>query len=196
MVGVGSSLDDINAKGAFKRIPSSFRNWIKKGGEFEPEAGRYHLYVSYACPWAHRTLITRKLKGLDDVIGVTVVHYFMGEKGWTFGLQPEPFYGLERIKDIYMKANSDYSGRFTVPVLWDKKTETIVNNESSEIIVMLNDQFNDFATKPEVDLLPDAQAGADHSANAESASRSGAPVKRNRSRIGFHRPRARAAATT
>jgi putative glutathione S-transferase len=100
------------------------------------------LYVSYACPWAHRTLITRHLKGLTDLIDVTVVHWHLGDKGWRFS-EPEPLYGKQYLSELYLKANPDYSARFTVPILWDKKTETIVNNESSEIIRFLNTEFND-----------------------------------------------------
>lgn len=153
-----SALDDVSSDGEFKRKASTFRSFISKDGEFQPAKGRYHLYVSYACPWAHRTLITRALKGLDEAIDVTVVDYFMGSLGWTF-TEPEPLYGLEKIRDLYFKADKDYNGRFTVPVLWDKEKETIVNNESSEIIVMLNDEMNDFATHPEVDLYPEAKRG-------------------------------------
>jgi len=152
-----SALDDIDTKGAFKRKSSQFRNKIEKGGKFEPEAGRYHLYVSLACPWAHRTLITRKLKGLDEVIDVTVTDFFMGKMGWTFKTEPEPLYKFDKIRDLYFKADENYDGRFTVPVLWDKKTETIVNNESKEIIVMLNDEFQDLAANKDVDLFPDGQ---------------------------------------
>jgi len=135
--------------GSFKRAPSSFRNWIEKEGAFTPERDRYHLYVSYACPWATRTLITRKLKGLEDIVPLTVVSPRMGELGWPFasvdpfpGANPDPLYNAQHLKDLYFKANPDYDGRFTVPVLWDKKTHTIVNNESSEIIRIFNTAFN------------------------------------------------------
>ncbi|KAI0050359.1 glutathione S-transferase [Auriscalpium vulgare] len=140
--------------GSFKRAASSFRNFIKAGGEFPPEKDRYHLYVSYACPWASRTLIMRKLKGLDDFIGVTVVSPHMGQHGWPFAsvdafpdANEDPLYGAEHVKDLYLRADPDYAGRFTVPVLWDKKQHTIVNNESSEIIRMLNTEFNDLVDK-------------------------------------------------
>ena len=157
-----------NEAGEFKRLASSFRNTISKNGPHQPEAGRYHLYVSYACPWAHRTLITRTLKGLTGIIGVTVVHWHMDNNGWRFateeegkteaiGAGPEPFYGFKRLKELYFKANPDYAGRFTVPVLWDKKLETIVNNESSEIIRILNTEFNSIIDEEytSVDIYPE-----------------------------------------
>ncbi|MAW51458.1 MAG: glutathione-dependent reductase [Geminicoccus sp.] len=133
--------------GRFKRKDSSFRSWIKADGStpHAPESGRYHLYVSYACPWAHRTLIYRALKGLDDHISVSVVNAIMLENGWTFedgpGVQPEPLHGADFMHQVYTAAQSDYTGRVTVPVLWDKKLETIVSNESSEIIRMFDEEF-------------------------------------------------------
>ncbi|PVG01382.1 glutathione S-transferase [Serendipita vermifera] len=150
--------------GSFNRKPSTFRDVIEKGGKHEPEKGRYHLYVSYACPWAHRTLIMRKLKGLEDFIDVTVVSPRMGEHGWPFanvdpypGAGPDPVAGAEHIKDLYLKVQPDYSGRFTVPVLFDKKTSQIVNNESSEIIRILNTAFNELlpADKAALDFYPE-----------------------------------------
>ncbi|GLB42169.1 putative glutathione S-transferase [Lyophyllum shimeji] len=150
--------------GSFKRAPTSFRNSIEKGGRFEPEPDRYHLYVSLACPWATRTLIVRKLKGLEDIIPVTVVSPRMGTQGWPFanvdpfpGAGVDPLYKSEHVKDLYFKADPNYGGRFTVPVLWDKKNHTIVNNESSEIIRMFNTAFNDMipAEKARVDLYPE-----------------------------------------
>ncbi len=153
-----------NAKGEYVRKPSSFRNWITKDGSsgFPPESGRYHLYVSYACPWAHRTIIARSLKGLTKCITLDVVDYHMGEKGWRFNpaakdATPDTVNGFEYLKEIYFLANAEYDGRFTVPVLWDKKTKTIVNNESSEIIRILNSEFNDFCETDEqraIDLYP------------------------------------------
>lgn len=153
--------------GQFERIPSVFRSHISPDGEFKPEKGRYVLYVSYACPWAHRCLIVRELKGLEKFIEISVVHPHMGALGWSFfppirgengeypatqgetgpddgikGVIPDPLYGAKFIRELYFKAEADYSGRFTVPVLWDRKTETIVNNESAEIIRMMNTEFN------------------------------------------------------
>ncbi|HCH5913582.1 glutathione S-transferase family protein [Vibrio parahaemolyticus] len=130
--------------GKFVREDAGFRDWIKNDSEavFQPESGRYHLYVSLACPWAHRTLIFRKLKGLEPHIDMTVVCPDMLSQGWQMGL-PEPLFGHTRMHQIYTQAKPDYTGRVTVPVLWDKKTNTIVSNESSEIIRMFNSAFND-----------------------------------------------------
>ena len=153
-----------NDKGEFIRKSSSFRNWIKKGDAngFPPESGRYHLYVSYACPWAHRTLIVRKLKGLEGVISVDVVDYLMGEKGWAFspskpGCTADTVNGFPHLREVYSLADSSYEGRITVPVLFDKEKKVIVNNESSEIIRMLNSEFNEFSASSEqaaLDLYP------------------------------------------
>lgn len=146
--------DTASSGGRFEREESGFRHWVtsdgRKGksgdGGFKAEAGRYHLYVSLACPWAHRTLIYRKLKGLEDIISLSVVNPFMGDKGWTFkrdaGVIPDPLMDADYLYQIYTAAQSDYTGRVTVPVLWDKKTNTIVNNESSEIIRMFNSAFD------------------------------------------------------
>ena len=130
--------------GRFIREDAGFRDWIKdeSGHRFQPESGRYHLYVSYACPWAHRTLIFLKLKGLEEHISVTVVTPDMLSEGWTM-FKPEPNHGYTHLHQIYTHAKKDYTGRVTVPVLWDKKTHTIVSNESSEIIRMFNSEFND-----------------------------------------------------
>ncbi|MEH0713517.1 glutathione S-transferase family protein [Vibrio owensii] len=130
--------------GKFVREDAGFRHWIKNKPDaiFQPETGRYHLYVSLACPWAHRTLIFRKLKGLEKHIDVTVVCPDMLSEGWQMGL-PEPLFGHTRMHQIYTQAKPDYTGRVTVPVLWDKKTNTIVSNESSEIIRMFNSEFNE-----------------------------------------------------
>lgn len=136
--------DTKSSGGKFVREDAGFRNWIKNepDAEFQPESGRYHLYVSLACPWAHRTLIFRKLKGLEQHIDVTVVCPDMLSQGWQMGL-PEPLFGHTRMHQIYTQATPDYSGRVTVPVLWDKQTNTIVSNESSEIIRMFNSAFNE-----------------------------------------------------
>ena len=133
--------------GRFVRKDAAFRNWIKADGStpFQPESGRYHLYVSYACPWAHRTLIYRQLKNLTDHISVSVVHPDMLDQGWTFkpgeGVITDPLNGAEFMHQIYTAAMSDYTGRVTVPVLWDKKNGTIASNESSEIIRMFDEEF-------------------------------------------------------
>ena len=135
--------DTKSSGGKFVREDAGFRHWIKNepDADFQPESGRYHLYVSLACPWAHRTLIFRKLKRLEPHIDVTVVCPDMLSQGWQMGL-PEPLFGHTRMHQIYTQAKADYSGRVTVPVLWDKKTNTIVSNESSEIIRMFNSAFN------------------------------------------------------
>ena len=142
--------------GRFQRDASRFRNWVTPDGAagpsgedgFKAEPGRYHLYVSYACPWAHRTLILRTLKKLEDVISFSVVHHFMGENGWTFlaedGATGDALYGSDFLHQIYTRADPAYSGRVTVPVLWDKQRQTIVSNESSEIIRMLNSAFDEW----------------------------------------------------
>ncbi|KAJ2263371.1 S-glutathionyl-(chloro)hydroquinone reductase [Coemansia sp. RSA 376] len=138
--------------GEFRRQVSSFRSFVEAdpNAEFPAEAGRYHLYVSYACPWAHRTLIVRKLKGLDSLIGLSVVHYLMGPNGWEFsspddvpGATLDDVNGAKYVREVYFKAEPEYSARFTVPILWDKKKQTIVNNESSEIIRMFNSAFDE-----------------------------------------------------
>ncbi|OAD70683.1 hypothetical protein PHYBLDRAFT_126467 [Phycomyces blakesleeanus NRRL 1555(-)] len=152
--------------GEFKRQQSVFRNHIEadKNATFAAEKDRYHLYVSWACPWAHRTAIVRKLKGLEDIISISAVHYLLGEKGWKFasaeecpGAIPDTVNNAQFIREIYFKANPDYEGRFTVPVLWDKKHNTIVNNESSEIIRMFNTAFNHFlpAEKAKLNYYPE-----------------------------------------
>jgi glutathionyl-hydroquinone reductase len=139
--------------------PSTFRDWIRNdpAARFQAEVGRYHLYVMYGCPWAHRTIIARALKGLEHAIEMTAVYYFLDEKiGWTFSSeQPDPLYGLHGLRELYEMADPNYNGRITVPVLWDKKERTIVNNESSEIIRMFNSEFNAFAKHPEIDLYPE-----------------------------------------
>lgn len=133
--------------GNFVRKDATFRNWITADGPFTAEAGRYHLYVSHACPWAHRTMIFRVLKGLGQHISISVVDWLMGEQGWTFG-EPEPVNGARLVHQIYTKADEKFSGRVTVPVLWDKKTQTIVSNESSEIIRMFNSAFDNVGATP------------------------------------------------
>ena len=147
--------DTKSTNGRFVRKAPQFRNWVTadgaagpsgKGG-FKAEPGRYHLYVSLACPWAHRTLIVRALKGLEKMISVSVVHWYMAENGWTFdvgdGVVPDTVNGAQFLHQVYTKAKPDYSGRVTVPVLWDKQTKTIVSNESPEIIRMFNAAFDE-----------------------------------------------------
>ncbi|NIB40190.1 glutathione S-transferase family protein [Pseudomaricurvus alkylphenolicus] len=161
--------DTKNNQGEFKRQESRFRHWITPDGSagptgnggFKAEPGRYHLYVSLACPWAHRTLIFRKLKGLESLISVSVVDPLMLEHGWSFS-GGDDLYGLHHLYQVYLKAAPDYEGRVTVPVLWDKKTQTIVNNESAEIIRMFNSAFDHLTDNtdnyaPEV-LLADIDA--------------------------------------
>lgn len=140
--------------GSFVRRESYFRNWITSDGSpgpsgkggFIAESGRYHLYVSLACPWAHRALIMRKLKGLEDKISLSVTHHFMGDYGWSFheteGVIPDSVMESEYLHQIYGFSKPRYTGRVSVPVIWDKQTNSIVNNESSEIIRMLNSGFN------------------------------------------------------
>jgi len=163
-----------DASGEFKRQQSSFRNSISRepGAQFPPEAGRYHLYVSYACPWATRTLIARKLKGLEDIVSFSVVHWHMGGQGWRFATAedtdaegenviPDPVEGHEaftHIRQVYFEVNPQYEGRFTVPVLYDKVQKTIVNNESSEILRMFGTEFDGIIAEEYrgVDLYPEA----------------------------------------
>ena len=153
--------DTKSSGGKFVRKDAAFRNWITKDGSagptgnggFEAEADRYHLFVSYACPWAHRTLIFRKLKGLEDLISVSAVQPLMLENGWEFD-GAEPLLGAKYAWHIYAKADPGYTGRATVPILWDKKKNTIVSNESSEIIRMFNSEF-DHLTGSTLDYYPE-----------------------------------------
>lgn len=148
--------------GEFRRKATTFRRAITRDGSsgFAPEAGRYHLYVSYACPWAHRTLIVRALRGLEEVISVSVVDPYMTADGWHFSDHPgstrDPIHGASFLREVYVAADPRFTGRVTVPVLWDRQTATIVNNESTEIIRMFNEAFGpDLARHPEVDLYPE-----------------------------------------
>lgn len=154
--------DDLTKSGEFVRKDSQFRNQIHIDGLFPPEANRYHLYISLACPWAHRTLIVRKLKGLEDVIGLSVVHYLMLENGWEFKDEsvdsaciPDTINQFKYVKELYFQSDPEYTGRYTVPILYDTKTKKIVNNESAEIIRMFNTEFNGFAKNPTLDLYPE-----------------------------------------
>ena len=151
--------DTKSTGGKFKRSESAFRGWVTADGGpgpdgqkgFKAEAGRYHLYVSLACSWAHRTLVFRRLKGLEDMISLSVVHWLMGENGWTFkdgpGVIPDPIHNADFLYQVYSAAKPDYTGRVTVPVLWDKQTGTIVSNESADIIRMFNTAFDGLGAK-------------------------------------------------
>lgn len=149
--------------GEFVRTDAQFRNWVTADGSsnFKAESGRYHLFVSLACPWAHRTLLFRKLKKLEGVIGVSVVKPEMLDKGWELlptenpaSIDPSPIADINYLYEVYTAAQSDYSGRVTVPLLWDKETKTIVNNESADIIRMLNCAFDEF-TDVRADFYPE-----------------------------------------
>lgn len=135
-------------QGKFIRPSTQFHDWVRTDNStgYQPESGRYHLYVSLACPWAHRTLIMRQLKGLQKVIGLSIVDPYMGEAGWAFsdgaGCIPDTINHTAYLREIYLKADPDASGRVTVPVLWDKQTATIVNNESREILRMFDTEFD------------------------------------------------------
>lgn len=149
--------------GEFRREETSFRNWIRADGSgaFDPEPDRYHLYIARACPWAHRTTIMRRLKGLTDVISMDIVDPYMGEDGWWFsdgeGCTPDTVNGFKYLREVYRKADPEYTGRVTVPVLWDKQTGTIVNNESREIMRMLDTEFEKYAEEDGT-FLPDRLA--------------------------------------
>ena len=153
------------SEGRFEREDAGFRNWVTADGSagpsgiggFKAEPNRYHLYVSLACPWAHRTTIYRKLKGLEDMISLSIVHPFMGDKGWTFaegaGVIADPIVKADYLYEVYIAAKPGYTGRVTVPVLWDKETNTIVSNESSEIIRIFNSAFDEVGATA-VNFLP------------------------------------------
>jgi putative glutathione S-transferase len=149
-----SNLAPRNKQGAYIRPNSQFRNFIGTETEnpYQPETGRYKLYVGMSCPWAHRTLVVRALKGLEDAISVSVVSPSPLEGGWVLNEEEE---GCRTLAQLYQLAQPGYSGRCTVPVLWDSQTKAIVNNESAEIIVMLNSQFNEFANNPTLNLYPE-----------------------------------------
>ena len=165
--------DTESSGGHFVRKASQFHSWVtlygtagpSGDGGFKAESGRYHLYVSLACPWAHRTLIFRALKELEQMISVSVVHWYMAEDGWTFaagdGVLPDTVNDAQLMHEVYTKAMSDYSGRVTVPVLWDKQTKTIVSNESSEIIRMFNSAFDGIGAKAGDYYPPDMRSETD-----------------------------------
>ncbi|MDR5775176.1 MULTISPECIES: glutathione S-transferase family protein [unclassified Caballeronia] len=165
--------DTKSTGGRFVRKDAAFRNWVTADGApgpsgeggFKAEAGRYHLYVSLACPWAHRTLIVRALKGLQEMIGISVVHWLMLENGWTFadgpGVVPDAINGARFLHQVYTAADASYTGRVTVPILWDKARGTIVSNESSEIIRMLNAAFDGLGAKAGNYYPPELRAEID-----------------------------------
>src|SRR3954451_5053462 len=138
--------------GSFKRQEDAFRDWVKRDGStpYQPERGRYHLYVSLACPWAHRTIIFRKLKGLEDTIGMTVVDPVRDERGWAFregaGHSEDPINGFKFLSEAYAATDPNYRERVTVPVLWDTKTRRIVSNSDDDLLRMFNREFAEFAT--------------------------------------------------
>lgn len=164
---------ETTSSGAWKRQQSAFRDWVTADGSspYPAEAGRYHLYVCKACPWAHRSMIVRRLKGLEDAIGMTVVDPIRDEQGWRFGDDtPEtgdrdPLNGWTYLKEGYVATAPDFDARVTVPVIWDTKTKRIVNNESSDVIRMLNSAFDEFAKHPELDLYPEHLRGEIDSIN-------------------------------
>jgi glutathionyl-hydroquinone reductase len=163
--------------GRYVRAETAFRNWVTPDGRpgptghdgFAASAGRYHLYVSLACPWAHRTLIVRAMKGLEQIVPVSVTHWFMAEQGWTFaqgeGVIPDPLFNSRSMHELYTRADPNYTGRASVPVLWDKHTQTIVNNESSEIIRMFSTAFDAVGAKPG-DFYPRDKRGEIDAVNA------------------------------
>ena len=148
--------DTRKTAGEFIRPDSAFRGRVSADGAsgFRVEPGRYHLYVSLACPWAHRTVIYRALKGLEQAITLAEADPISEPEGWTFTARPDAANGVRCLHEVYVKARPQYTGRVTVPTLWDRQTGTIVNNESSEIIRMLNSEFDALATKPLPDLYP------------------------------------------
>jgi putative glutathione S-transferase len=151
---------EVTKDGHFERRETAFRNWVTPDARpgptgqdgFRASAGRYHLYVSLACPWAHRTLIMRALKGLDDIIPISVTHWLMADHGWTFaageGVIADPLYNSRYLSELYTQADDEYTGRVTVPILWDRHTQTVVNNESADIIRMLGSAFDQVGAKP------------------------------------------------
>jgi glutathionyl-hydroquinone reductase len=150
-----TELNERNQNGQYNPKPSLFRNWVSADGSsgFKVEAGRYHLYVSLACPWAHRTLIMRELKGLQQVISVSIVDPIMSDRGWSFLDTPDTMNHAKFLSEIYLTADPNYTGRVTVPVLWDRQQQTIVNNESREIVRMFDVEFAALATQ-NVDCYP------------------------------------------
>jgi len=167
----------VDDDGRLQRPDSAFRNWVTADGApgptgeggFEAEPGRYHLYIARACPWAHRATIFRELKGLQTMIGLSVTHWLMADDGWTFatgpGVIPDPLHGVDTLWQLYVKADAGYTGRVTVPVLWDTRRETIVSNESADIIRMFNSAFDGVGATPG-DYAPAALLGEIDALNA------------------------------
>ena len=159
----------ISSGGAFARPPTRFRERVsaEPGARFCAEAGRYHLYISYACPWAHRALVTRALRGLEEAISITVVSPLMGDDGWVFRAEdPDPVAPARFLREVYLRADPRYTGRVTVPILWDKASGTLVNNESREIIHMLDRDFERFATRGPSLAPPELRAPIDATLDA------------------------------
>lgn len=165
-----------SADGRFVRSAATFRNWITPDGRpgptghdgFAAVRGRYHLFVSLACPWAHRTLIMRALKGLTDIVSISVTHWLIGNQGWTFspgeGVIPDPLFGSAFLHEIYVRSDPQYTGRATVPVLWDRHTQSIVSNESGDIVRMFNTAFDGIGAAPG-DFFPPANRAEIESLN-------------------------------
>jgi putative glutathione S-transferase len=167
---IDKALSTVGAAGSrFERAPSTIRDWVSADGStpFSAEAGRYHLYVSWACPWAHRTAIGRKLKGLEDVIGMSAVDPIRDDRSWEFtgGEHTDPVNGFRFLSEAYVATDPDYDGRISVPVLWDKKAGRIVNNESADILRMFSTSFGDLADDT-VDLYPAAHRAEIDALNA------------------------------
>lgn len=155
--------DEQSESGEFKRQEDAFRDWVKRDGSthYKPARDRYHLYVSLACPWAHRTIILRKLKGLEATIGMTVVDPVRDERGWAFrdgpGHREDSVNGFQFLSEAYHATDPDYRGRVTVPVLWDKETKHIVSNSDDDLLRMFNTEFSEFATN-DYDFYPPISA--------------------------------------
>jgi putative glutathione S-transferase len=165
MPATGQFPDETDTQGEFQRQDDAFRDWVSSDSstEFPAEAGRYHLYVSFACPWAHRTIITRKLKGLEAAVGMTVVDPVRDERGWAFrdgdGFSQDPINGFKFLAEAYLASNPDYRGRFTVPVLWDKRARRIVNNSEDDICRMLDGALAKFGNGSETLFPPAIEPG-------------------------------------
>ncbi len=158
----------VNKKGEFIRPESPYRDFISADNtRFPAESGRYHLFVNAGCPWAYRTILYRSIKGLADIISLSYTRPAMGKEGWTFGDTPEPLLSAQHIHDVYSAADKNFTGRATVPVLWDKQSKTIVNNESAEIIRMFNSAFSAFPRVTSVDYYPSSLTGEIDALNAE-----------------------------